>query len=154
MRRRLLLITSVCLVLPAIAFGDDEAAKKETAKLEGEWVLASMESGGRALKIVPTVLTFRGEEMTFKSRVRGRDGTEKDIKTTARFTIDATKDPKHLDFTTTSGSFAGPGAKAVYAVDGERLTLCYGPPGSERPQTLTSPADSKIIMSQYKRKAK
>ena len=74
-------------------------------------------------------LTFAGDKHTVKV---GKDtiiGTQK---------LDPTKNPKEIDATDTEGPFKGKTTQGIYKLDGDMFTVCFAPPGKDRPKEFTS----------------
>src|SRR5438128_11378552 len=93
-----------------------EETKQELAKLQGSWVLASVETKGKELpkeKIRPNTLVIQGDKF-----IRSSDGKPLPG---ATFTIDPTKKPKWIDqvFKNKEGKpVTRPG---LYELDGDTL---------------------------------
>src|SRR2546423_642012 len=91
---------ALALLLSGHALADD--AKKEMAKLEGEWSMVSGERDGQALpeEIVKELKRVaKGDETTVTSN--GQTFMK------AKFTVDPTKKPKTIDYTLLEGPNKG-----------------------------------------------
>jgi uncharacterized protein (TIGR03067 family) len=95
---------------------DDAAAenKKEAAKLEGTWIIDSAEADGK-----PSEEIAKGEKVTITAGVV--NGLQLDD---AKIVIDASKDPKWIDFTGNQKvTIVG-----IFKIDGDTLELSTGKP--------------------------
>jgi uncharacterized protein (TIGR03067 family) len=116
-------------------------------KLEGTWVIASMERNREqapkeALKGIRLII--KGDEFTIKDGNMTLKGT---------FKVDPAQKPKVLDATATED-----GKKettvGIYEFDGDMLKVCYTPEGGERPKEFSTKAGTNehpIMLDVYKR---
>ena len=112
-----------------------EHKKKELAKLEGAWVIDTVEviHAPGAPKVRPFApgqeFVFAGDKL---STTDHKDAT---------FTLDASENPKWLDFTTAKGSFS-----AIYKFEGETLEWYMGFPQTVKKddQTTLTPGERPI----------
>jgi hypothetical protein len=122
---------------------DDADARKQLA---GSWTCASATIDGTPLaaetaKVLTLTLTAdrfktqRGEQVLFDST----------------YTVDAAKEPKQIDMIGTEGELKGKPALGIYKLDGDRLTLCYTMPGSERPAKFESAPKSGVYLIEWQR---
>jgi uncharacterized protein (TIGR03067 family) len=123
--------------------GAEKETKQELDKLQGSWVLESVESKGRELpkdKIAQNVLVIKGDK--FIPMSGGKALRE------ATFKIDPTKKPKWIDqeFKDKEGKLiVRPG---VYELTGDTLRLAFD---KERPKELKTTPESSLNISVYKR---
>jgi uncharacterized protein (TIGR03067 family) len=102
-------------------------------ELSGEWQMVSCIRDGYTL-----------EPMLVKSGRRiGRGGETitmfgKQVFMRARYTLDATQQPKAIDYNITGGTSKGKTQYGIYEMDGELLRICYAGPGQSRPTDFTS----------------
>jgi uncharacterized protein (TIGR03067 family) len=75
-------------------------------------------------------LSEDGHNFTFE--IPGR------VATKGTFTLDASKMPKQIDLTLTSGPGRGGSLKGIFELKGETLRLCYAAPGKARPSDFSS----------------
>jgi uncharacterized protein (TIGR03067 family) len=142
------LIASVLGVLIAADAGDD-AAKKDLEKFQGNWNLISAERDGKktsqedAKKI--TLAIQRNKFILRKDAVIISEGT---------MTLDATKKPKEIDETITTGPNKGKVFSAIYEIDDEHHKICFAAAGKERPLAFSSLAGSGQLLQVWKREKK
>ena len=125
----------------------DEAIKKDRKLIEGTWRIVALEVNGNKA----------GEEDARKlSVVNGSDGTwrllseGKEI-SKGTSTIDPTKKPKCLDFTTTEGEEKGKPYLGIYELGEKTRKMCFAPPGKERPTEFITTAGSEHILVTFER---
>ena len=141
MRLRLLLVTSVALLLAADTAKDEAANKKDRDKLQGSWSLVRGEQDGRQVALDQVKfyrLSITGDKYTFKAKNDTIEGS---------FKIDAGKRPRSIDVTPEKGD-TSPG---VYAFEGSELKLCLGEPGADRPTEFSAKAGSEKRLYVFKR---
>jgi len=142
-----LLIGLIAFIFATARAEDNEAAKADKARLQGEWTLVSGERDGDAL---PSAITndskrvAQGDEITVT--IQGK------LLMKAKFTLDAAKAPKTIDYSVTGGPLAGSTQLGIYELDGDTAKFCFSIPGQERPANfLTKPGDGRT-MSVWKKK--
>ena len=95
--------------------------------LEGEWAFEALEVDGaqvpRAM-IAHSKLLIDGDRFRMESPEANYDGT---------FTIDAAARPMRIDIDFVDGPEAGQRSAGLFVVDGDRLTICLGLVGADRP---------------------
>ena len=141
-------MTPVLLLLATtVAAPGGKDAEKAPDALVGEWVAESLVKGGKPAKVQEgTGMTFApGGKAVLAERGKGVDAT---------YTTDPKKDPPHIDLMVPGPDGGkGKGLSGVYRLDGDTLTLCFGPEG-DRPAGFDSPAGSKLMLMVLKRKKK
>jgi uncharacterized protein (TIGR03067 family) len=125
----------------------DEAVKKELKRLEGTWVVVSVVFDGlpsppeEALKDQAIVRKGEKETTTLKGKETGK-GTVK---------VDPTKKPAEIDYTFDGGPNDGKTLRGIYKVEGDTMTVCYGPLGKDRPTEFESKKGSGVGLVVHKR---
>lgn len=122
LRTFLALCASIFLVanLPA----QEDAVKKEKAKLVGVWVVESVEfMGKKAQSSKGDQFTFTAEKLTITNQVK------EDVQS---YDLNPSKKPKEIDFK--SGNMVFPG---IYEMEGDRLRMCISTNGN-RPTAFDS----------------
>jgi uncharacterized protein (TIGR03067 family) len=137
------LVATLAVVVCLAADAPKEDSKKDMEKLQGEWILASLERDGEQLP-----------EEQAKSRKRSIKGDKftitRDGETLAQgtFTLDASKKPKTLDAKLEGNDEA---VQAIYELDGDTFKMCYAQPGQPRPKEFAGKADSGHTLAVWKR---
>jgi uncharacterized protein (TIGR03067 family) len=135
---RELVMKRLPLLLLALAFAvgaegpNEDAAAKDLKRMEGDWVVVSMEVDGLKVPDEDAMAYFRtvkGDEYTV-SRYRRVAG-----KGTIR--LDATKKPRAID-ARPAGDGEAKSLLGIYEFDGNKLKLCFARPGAERPTEFAS----------------
>jgi uncharacterized protein (TIGR03067 family) len=68
--------------------------------------------------------------------------------------LDSTKTPKRIDMIGTEGENKGKAAQGIYALDRDKLTICYTMPGEQRPNDFESAPGSSTTLVVWKRQRK
>jgi uncharacterized protein (TIGR03067 family) len=128
---------------PAFTQGAEEAPRK----LEGAWTATKAERDGKpANDVVGHRLTFTGNRF----QIQSKDGKTRYAGTVR---VDPSAKPATMDFEHTEGALKGKVWKAIYALDGEKLTTCdNGPnPDKGRPSSFEATAGSGYILITFQR---
>lgn len=127
------LFALIAVTLLTAADAQDDAAKKNLEKFQGNWHLISAERDGKktpqedAKKIT---LTIQGNKFVLrKDAVIISEGT---------MTLDTTKKPRAVDETITTGPNKGKVFLAIYEIDDEQHKICFAAAGKERPTAFSS----------------
>jgi uncharacterized protein (TIGR03067 family) len=143
MRRIALAVMGVGLVA-----GADEPkrdAGDDRGRLQGSWTMASVVLDGMA---VPKEYARTGRLEVDGDRYAVTLG----VTIASTFRLDATKEPRQIDFTFTDGPQKGQTVRGIYEIVGETYRLCRGlRPEVERPREFDSPPDSGLMLVVWKR---
>jgi uncharacterized protein (TIGR03067 family) len=136
----------VCVVL---LLGADKA--DDTKKLEGKWVIKSVERGGKTVDLAteehaPKSITFKDGKVTVEMKAGEHKGNFKVGKEDKLGTLDLTPDdPTKKD----------EGVKALYQVEGDTLTICINEgKNSERPKEVGAKEGSHCCVIVFTREKK
>lgn len=145
MRLRLLAVLAAGLLVAADEKGQTDAAKKDLKAIEGTWKAVKGEEGGKALaaEIKNYELVIQGDKYTL--RVAGEEREQGTLK------LDPAKKPKAMDLKITKGDDQGKDQYAIYEVEGDRFTICFSPPGKDRPKQMKTDAGSEQTMIVFQR---
>jgi uncharacterized protein (TIGR03067 family) len=148
--RGFLVVGALLTVIGALAAADDakdEAIKKDRKQIEGTWRAVSLEVNGEK---------FKEEDAKALTVVNGADGSwslrdQGDERSKGTSTIDPTKNPKTIDFTTTIGDDKGKLCFGIYELGEKTRKLCFAPPGMERPTEFSSKTGSGHYLVTFER---
>jgi uncharacterized protein (TIGR03067 family) len=146
-------LVSLTLILSCVsrAHATDEAAKADLAKLQGEWTMVSGEQGGQPM---PDAMVKTGQRVCKDDQTTVTIGGVLFMK--AKITLDATKNPKTIDYQITGGTNAGKTQLGIYELaDDNTVKFCFAAPGQDRPDAFeTKPGDGRTLSVWTKREAK
>lgn len=146
MRTRLAFALTAALLAPAVADDKTEAAKKDSAKLQGTWDFVSMELDGQPVPKaeIPQTITFDGNKFAVKAADKVvQAGTQ---------TLDPTQKPKTVDAPVTEGQGQGTTMLGIYEVDGDTLKACFDVFGKKRPTEFKTAAGTGHMLAVMKRR--
>jgi uncharacterized protein (TIGR03067 family) len=136
----------LCLPLGA---AQDDAVKKEQAKLQGVWQVLNSEEDGKATPefIVQALkLEIKGNQITIK-------GVEDLVKKFGKvtLTIDPATTPKIIDFKIEAGSEKDNVYEGIYELKGDELRICASVVKGARPEEFKTKAGSNRALFVLKR---
>lgn len=126
---------------------DNEAVKKDMARLQGEW---SMVSGTADGTVMPDAMRETAKRVCKGDETTVTLGTQLLMK--AKFTIDPSKKPKTIDYQMIDGPTKGKQQLGIYEVTGDTVKFCFASPGAERPADFSSKPGDRRTLSEWKRK--
>jgi uncharacterized protein (TIGR03067 family) len=112
------LATAVLATLLVAADPPDDAVKKEREKLQGTWVVQSIQTSGTKKSVEGVTFSFDGDKMIVKDKSFTTEGT---------YTIDPTKSPKEMNWLMKAMGKGMTTTYAFYSLDGDTLKICTGP---------------------------
>ena len=144
-------LTGACLAIVVLAgtVAAQDANKKEMSLLEGDWSMMSGQANGQDM---PKEFVSTGKRVAKDGEVTIKFGGQVFFK--AKFTIDATKKPKTIDYVMTEGFTKGQKQLGIYEVDGDTVKFCFAAPDKERPKDFTAKEGSQQTLSVWKRDKK
>jgi uncharacterized protein (TIGR03067 family) len=125
---------------------DDRVSKKDIALLLGEWSMVSGSADGQPMP-----------EQMVKQMKRVCQGDEATVTMAgqvyikAKITIDASLQPKTIDYQLTDGFTEGQTQLGIYEVEGDVFKSCFGKPGADRRKDFTSKPGDGRTLSVWKR---
>jgi uncharacterized protein (TIGR03067 family) len=141
------LLASALAVVVLAAGETSDPSKEDLQRMQGDWAAEAMVRDGQRLPdedVQAYFRTVKGDTYSvFRFTKAAGKGTMK---------VDATKTPKAIDFTPDGGKT--PPIAAIYALDGDTLTICLAQPGKPRPTKLAAEADSGNTLWVWKREKK
>jgi uncharacterized protein (TIGR03067 family) len=141
------LALAVLVALAAAARADDadeQAAKAELAKLQGEWQLVSMTRDGKEVpgeRIQSITRVIKGDHYTLL-----QDGKEV---FEGVMTLNPARKPKTIDAKQVGSEHP---ALGIYELEGDTQKICMAQPGKDRPTHFTAMEGSGRVLSVWKRK--
>jgi len=141
--------TLVAVLLLAGAVAAQDGNKKEISLLDGEWSMVSGQADGRDM---PKEFVNTGKRVAKDGEVTIMIAGQVFFK--AKFTIDATKKPKTIDYVMTEGFTKGKTQLGIYELDGDTVKFCFAAPDKERPTDFTAKEGSQRTFSVWKRDKK
>jgi len=126
-----LLIGAVIATTLLVRAEASEEAKKDLAKLQGEWTMVAAAADGQPMP----------EEMRTAMR---RFCTNDEVTVTlngqifikAKITLDPSKTPKTIDYQMTEGLTKGEKQLGIYEFESDTVKFCFSKPGENRPTEL------------------
>jgi uncharacterized protein (TIGR03067 family) len=132
MKLHVLALLAAGLLVTAALARDDEG-KKEKDKLNGTWSVVSIERDGKKREgdeVKGFKLVLQDGKYTLVTGDRSIEGTYK---------VNASRDPKAIDATRTSGKDKDQVLLGVYKLEDEKLSMCFNGPGKEdRPKEFSA----------------
>jgi uncharacterized protein (TIGR03067 family) len=130
------------LVLAAVVGADDknkaDKSRGDKDKVQGTWMVTRGEEGGQKVSaetLKGTTVVFKEDYMTVKDRADNKTWV-------VVFQMDASKKPKEITMTLTTGKDKGKISKGIYSLEGDVLKLCYAMPGYDRPTSFSTKKDA------------
>ncbi len=153
MKTRLWIIVALGLLMAATHQKDvkDDAAKQETAKLQGTWRVVSAERDGMKVpddESKKITLLIKGDKFTAR-RTENSEKPEEKIYDMS-FTLDPSKNPKWIDVNYVDGERKGESSLGIYELNGDTLKICMNR-GTTRPMEFKTEAETSRHLMVLKR---
>jgi uncharacterized protein (TIGR03067 family) len=123
-------------------------ARTDQERIQGTWQAVSGEVGGKKVKeeLEKLTLEFTDDRFTMMHEAKMEQGT---------FRLDPTAKPKTFDLILPGAGGGDDVHKAIYKLEGDRLTLCMSHPPAERPTEFATQAGERWpMLVTFKRVAK
>jgi uncharacterized protein (TIGR03067 family) len=135
-------ILAVVLSIMQTAKGD---GPKDSDAIQGTWLASAAEIGGKPFP----------EEVRKSIKLTLKDGkytvTLGNSRDQGTIKLDPSAKPKALDITGTDGPNKGRTILAIYALNGDTLTICYDLSGKSRPTEFKTTEGSQLFLVTYQR---
>jgi uncharacterized protein (TIGR03067 family) len=146
------LLTAVLVIASPAEDKKKNEEQKDEEKLQRNWVAVSYEHDGKAApeeKVKTVKMVVKDDAMTFSMVGLGKQPA-------ATFKLDPKKEPKAIDVTPGGGD--GTGKKdvvlGIYELDGDKLKICLGIPGKDRPTAFATKEGERQTFITCKREKK
>jgi uncharacterized protein (TIGR03067 family) len=142
-RHRLLVTGFTVLVLGGLAVADD---KKDKESLQGIWQPVKLVASGKEQpekKLKDYAITIKDDRFIW----RQGDKVIEEV----TLVLDSGKNPKTIDLTAVRGPRKDKAHPGVYTIDGDKLKICWAPPGKDWPHRFESNPDSDVIFISLER---
>jgi uncharacterized protein (TIGR03067 family) len=148
-----MILTSVLMSTMILVAGDrpsDDAAKKDSQAMQGDWVLQSGEIKGGNKIPEQAAKTYRKSVQGNKYTVSFE--TEEGARSIGgTVTLDPAQNPKALDVVISDGDNKGQKMMGIYKIEGDTHTICAAPPGEKRPTAFDSQQGTLIVWKRVKK---
>jgi uncharacterized protein (TIGR03067 family) len=136
----------LAVLMTAVLLGGGDPAKTDLEKLQGTWVLASMETEGH--DVAPD--DFKNWTASYEqNRVVLRVGDR--VRRRGLVTLDPGRKPKAINTWDQDGPYEDQTVPGIYELDGDTLKLCFARPGQERPKEFTTKSGTAFLFCVYKK---
>ena len=143
---KIIFLGLAALAIFSASAADDSPAKTDMAKLQGSW---SMVSGSGDGQEVPKDMLADSKRVCKENETTVTVGGQLIMK--AKFSLDASKMPKTIDYDVTDGPTKGKKHLGIYELNGDTVKFCFGAPEAERPTDFTSKPGERRTLSVWKR---
>lgn len=120
--------------------------RNHAARFDGEWIMESGQNDGRPIP--------DDARKSFRRIVKGDETLVMNgnlVFMRAKFTLDAHKKPKSIDYTLLEGGSKGMKQLGIYEWVEDNLRICFAAPGKERPADFSAGSGSGNTLSVWKR---
>jgi uncharacterized protein (TIGR03067 family) len=140
-------LSALLLVTAAGILAADEPKKDDAEAFKGNWSVLSIKFAGQEAPADD----LKNMKFKFDGKVYINTIGEQVIEE-GDYRIDASKTPKTIDFDIRKGRDSGKKQLALYKIDGDKLTIVAGQPGSsERPKSLTPEPTDQVLYAVLER---
>jgi uncharacterized protein (TIGR03067 family) len=147
--RNLLLLGLGAVLISYACAEDSEPAKKDLARLQGEWSMVSGSADGQEM---PEEIRKQLKRVCKGDEATTTMGDRVILK--AKISVDPSQKPKTINYQMTDGLTKGKTQLGIYELDGDTFKSCFSAPGDPRPTDFTSkPGDGRTLTVWKKEKA-
>jgi len=134
------------LVVAVLLAALSSSAEDDIKLLQGTWIPAKAELGGRSMsdEVLKTI-SLKFEQTNWVVYVG--EHPDKGV-----YTVETTTKPKSMTITGTEGPNHGRTFPAIYELKGDSLSICYDLSGAKRPSEFKSVEGTKLYLVTYTRK--
>jgi uncharacterized protein (TIGR03067 family) len=137
------------LIIGLLAAASARAEPGDVQHLQGTWQVQWWEQEGKvspAAELKNCTVFFGGDLLLIRD---GRAWLQ-----TGTFTLDSSKNPKHITVQVKDGAHKGATMLGIYEIRGEILRLCFAVEGMKRPTAFRTTAASGLLLLECKRTAR
>jgi len=136
----------LAVLMTALLLGGGDPAKTDLDKLQGTWVLVSMQTEGHDV----AAEDFKDWTAVYEqNRVTLRAGDR--VRRRGIVTLDPSRKPKAINTWDQDGPYDDQTVPGIYELEGDTLKLCVARPGQERPNEFTTNSGTAFLVCVYKR---
>jgi uncharacterized protein (TIGR03067 family) len=148
MKRWAFLLLVLALVTGAEATKENAAAE-DLKRMQGDWVVVSMEVDGMKVPDDDAMAFFRTVKSDQYTVSRYRKVTGK-----GTIVLDAAQKPRAIDTLPAGAAGKAKSILGIYEFEGKKLKLCFAPPGMARPTEFRSKEGSGHTLTVWQREEK
>jgi uncharacterized protein (TIGR03067 family) len=142
-------LSAAVVAAVSVAHARPDTVADDLKKLEGTWVIESVEVGGKKLEddLVGGKMVFTEKEHSIRAK-----GVPEEKWAKGAHKIDPAKSPKHFDIHPKTGPNIGKTHLGIYEIEGDRCRICFAdPPTDERPTEFKSKEGTQLVLIVLKR---
>jgi len=139
-------MSMLSVLMTALVIGGGDPARTDLDRLQGTWVLVSMETEGHDV----AAEDFKDWTVVYEqNRVTLRAGER--VRRRGVVTLDPGRKPKAINTWDQDGPYDDQTVPGIYELKGDTLELCFARPGRERPKEFTTKSGTAFLVCVYKR---
>lgn len=146
---RVLLVVLSLGLLVSLVRADEDAAKKDLERMQGEWVMVSGESQGQTFPenfVKSAKRMVKGDTYTVTA-----EGDEGPLNIKGKFKLDPSHKPAHIDATTTMADGEESKLVGIYEFKEDELRVCMATAEKGRPKEFSSSQGTLITWKRVKK---
>jgi len=139
-------MSMLSVLMTALVIGGGDPARTDLDRLQGAWVLVSMETEGHdvaAEDFKDWTAVYEQNRMTLRAGER--------MRRRGIVTLDPGRKPKAINTWDQDGPYDDQTVPGIYELKGDTLELCFARPGRERPKEFTTKSGTAFLVCVYKR---